>query len=214
MPPPAYLSARPASDEVFALYESLYAYERDALKPVVEHLDDGSELYRRERVTFDAGYGGERAIASVPARAATAPVPCVVVMPSGSTLLRKGSGESIRPEAYILRSGRAMLYPIFKHTFERFEHAPTYQPVETRDAVVAWRKDLGRSLDYLETRGDIDSKKLGTSATAWARRWRRSCSPWTGGSPPRRCSRRPHTFFGKLPEVNAPNFLHVSKRRC
>jgi len=212
VPPPAYLSAPPATDEVFALYASLYTYERNDLKPVVENLDDGSELYRRERVTFDAGYGGERAIAYLfLPRAATAPVPCVVVMPSGSTLLRKGSGESIRPEAYILRSGRAMLYPIFKHTFERFEHTPTYQPVETRDAVVAWRKELGRSLDYLESRADIDSKKLGyvgysmgseVAPIVLALETRFAAAALlSGGLTP---------FFGKLPEVNAPNFLpHV-----
>ena len=95
-------------------------------------------------------------------------------MPSGSTLLRKGSGESIRPATCILRSGRAMLYPIFKHTFERFEHTPTYQPVETRDAVVAWRKDLGGSLDYLEYAPTSTARSWRTSATAWARRWRQS----------------------------------------
>ena len=208
VPPPAYLSAPPVSDEVFALYDSLYAYERNDLKPVVENLDDGSELYRRERVTFDAGYGGERAIAYLfLPRAATAPVPCVVVMPSGSTLLRKGSGESIRPEAYILRSGRAMLYPIFKHTFERFEHAPTYQPVETRDAVVAWRKDLGRSLDYLESRADIDSKKLGYIGYSMGS----EVAP-IGTRPGEAVRRRgaalgrPHTVFGQAPGGERPQF--------
>jgi dienelactone hydrolase len=29
-----------------------------------------------------------------------------------------------------------------------------------RDHIIAWAKDLGRSLDYLETRRDIDSKKV------------------------------------------------------
>jgi eukaryotic-like serine/threonine-protein kinase len=208
-PPPAYLSAPPVPDEVFALYESLYAYERNDLKAVVESLNDGSELYRRERVTFDAGYGGERMIAYLfLPRAATTPVPCVVVMPSGSTILAKGSGESIRPESYILRSGRAMLYPIFKHTFERFERAPTYQPVETRDAVVAWRKDLSRSLDYLETRADIDMKKVGyvgysmgsevaPMMLALDTRFA-AAALLSGGLTP---------LLGKLPEVNAPNFL-------
>jgi serine/threonine protein kinase len=35
------------------------------------------------------------------------------------------------------RARRGPLYPIFKGTFERFERAPTYQPVEIRDSVVA-----------------------------------------------------------------------------
>ena len=190
MPPPAYLSAPPVTDEMFALYDSLYAHERNDLKPVVENLNDGSELYRRERVTFDAGYGGERMIAYLfLPRAATTPVPCVVVMPSASTLLAKGSGEvdPSRVPTFSAAAGR-LLYPIFKHTLERFEHAPTYQPVEIRDAVVAWRKDLGRSLDYLETRADIDIKKVGSVGYSMGSEVSRS-PPWRGGSPPRRCSR-------------------------
>jgi len=209
VPPPAYLSAPPASDEVFAVYEGIYAYEHNELKAVVESLDDRSELYRRERVTFDAGYGGERMIAYLfLPRTATGPIACVVVMPSGSTLLGKRPGESIRPEPYILRSGRAMLYPIFKGTFERYERSPTYQPVEIRDAAVAWRKDLSRSLDYLETRTDIDMKKVGYIGYSMGsevapillsmeRRFAAAALLSAGLTP----------MLGKLPEVNAVNFL-------
>ena len=99
----------------------------------MESLDDSSDLYRRERITFDAGYGGERMIAYLFLPRRHRAGRCVVVMPSGSTLLAQGLGESIRPEPYILRSGRAMLYPVFKHTFERYERPPSYQPVEIRD---------------------------------------------------------------------------------
>ena len=40
------------------------------------------------------------------------PYQCMVYMADGGTL-RPGSGDTIRPDSYILRSGRAMLYPIF-----------------------------------------------------------------------------------------------------
>jgi cephalosporin-C deacetylase-like acetyl esterase len=36
-----------------------------------------------------------------------------------------------------------------------------------RDHVIAWSKDLGRSIDYLETRPDIDSSKLAYEGTSW-----------------------------------------------
>jgi predicted esterase len=208
-PPPAYLAAPPVTDEVFALYQDVYGYERNELKAVVEHLDDGSELYRRERVTFDAGYGGERVIAYLfLPRDVAGPIACVVAMPSGSTLLAKRPGTSIRPEPFILRSGRAMLYPIFKGSFERYEGSPTYQPVEIRDSVVAWRKDLSRSLDYLETRSDIDMKKVGYIGYSMGsevapmllsmdRRFA-AAALLSGGLTP---------LLGKLPEVNAVNFL-------
>ena len=128
-PFPAYLTAPPAEDDVFRVYASVYAYERAELKPVVESIDDSMDLWRREKISFEAGYGGERITAHlfVPRRG-TPPFRCVVVMPSGSAL-RKDSSHSIRPESYILRSGRAMLYPVFKHTYERYTRPASDEPL-------------------------------------------------------------------------------------
>ena len=70
------------------------------------------------------------------------------------------------------------------------------------------RKDIGRSLDYLETRTDIDVKKVGyigysmgsevaPMLLALDRRFAAAALLSAGLTP----------FFGQLPEVNAPNFL-------
>jgi eukaryotic-like serine/threonine-protein kinase len=59
----------------------------------------------------------------------------------------------------IVRSGRAFLYPVYKGTYER--HAP--EPagaIGNRDLHVAWSRDLGRSIDYLESRADVDHDRL------------------------------------------------------
>ena len=61
----------------------------------------------------------------------------------------------------MIRSGRALLHPVYKGTYERRSGAPSEGgPNEQRDLVIQWSKDLGRSLDYLETRPDIDREKL------------------------------------------------------
>jgi eukaryotic-like serine/threonine-protein kinase len=36
-----------------------------------------------------------------------------------------------------------------------------------RDHVIAWSKDLGRSIDYLETRPEIDRSKLAYEGVSW-----------------------------------------------
>ena len=206
--PPAYLTARPVSEAVFQLYEGVYAYERTDLAAKVESVDESSELWRREKVSFDAGYGGERVVAYLfMPRHAAGPVACVVVVPSASQLAKRTS-SAIRPDSYILRSGRAMLYPVFKGTYERSTGASSFQPVEIRDGVVAWRKEMSRSLDYLETRKDIDLKKIGylghsmgsevaPMLLSMERRFA-AAALLSGGLTP---------SFGKLPEVNAVNFL-------
>lgn len=52
-----------------------------------------------------------------------------------------------------------MLFPVYKGTYER---GPSLGAsiLELRDLMLAWRKDLGRSLDYLETRPDIDRERI------------------------------------------------------
>jgi dienelactone hydrolase len=61
---------------------------------------------------------------------------------------------------YIVQSGRAVLYPIYKGTYERPPKSPISGPLAWRDQKIQWCKDLGRSLDYLESRPDIDRSRL------------------------------------------------------
>jgi dienelactone hydrolase len=61
---------------------------------------------------------------------------------------------------YFVQSGRALLYPIYKGTYERRSKLPLQGSLAWRDQTFQWCKDLGRSLDYLETRRDIDRSKL------------------------------------------------------
>ena len=63
---------------------------------------------------------------------------------------------------YIIRSGRALLYPVYQGTFERRVNLPPgRQSAAWRDMHVQWAKDFFRAVDYLETRKDIDMSKLG-----------------------------------------------------
>jgi predicted esterase len=59
----------------------------------------------------------------------------------------------------ILGSGRAFLYPVYKGTYER-RGADTTGPNAARDLGIAWARDFTRALDYLETRADIDARRL------------------------------------------------------
>ncbi|MGH8245068.1 MAG: protein kinase domain-containing protein [Gammaproteobacteria bacterium] len=172
---PDYYKAKPVPDEVFELYKGLYAYGKKPLNPVVESVDDGSDLWRREKIRFEAPYGNEQMIAYLfLPKQGRPPYQCVLFMGDGSTA-RPGSGEAIHPEYYVLRSGRAMLYPIYKGTLERYVRIASdrvaqrdplntwriaSEPVSQRDLLITWRKDLGSSIDYLQTRTDIDAARL------------------------------------------------------
>src|SRR5260370_36745468 len=60
----------------------------------------------------------------------------------------------------MMQSGRAVMYPVYKGSYERGTGAIWNGLSAERDVIVQWRKDLGRSIDYLETRPDIDVKRL------------------------------------------------------
>ncbi|MBE0616761.1 MAG: dienelactone hydrolase family protein, partial [Proteobacteria bacterium] len=77
--------------------------------------------------------------------------------------------------SFLVRNGRAVLYPVYKGTFDRvFPGQPgmseTHQYTEYLTHLV---KDFRRSIDYLETRPDIDSRKLAYYGMSWG--------SWLGG---------------------------------
>ncbi len=160
-----YRREEPVPDEVFAALTSVYAYDRTPVEAEVEEVDDSAPHWRLERVSFRAAYGGER----VPAylflpRDAAPPFQTVVYFPTSlaEVLPRSRGNLELRWIDFIVRSGRAILYPVYKGTYERRIQAEG-RPSEAslrRDLVVQWSKDVGRGIDYLETRPEIDSERL------------------------------------------------------
>src|ERR1700733_9373695 len=61
---------------------------------------------------------------------------------------------------YIIKSGRALIYPIYKGTNERV--GERYHPgtIEDRTQVIQRSKEVRRAVDYLESRKEIDRSKL------------------------------------------------------
>jgi dienelactone hydrolase len=71
---------------------------------------------------------------------------------------------------FLIRSGRAVMLPVYKGTHERHTGLVDDDPDTTtvyRDHVVMWSKDLRRSIDYLETRSDIDTQRIAYYGLSW-----------------------------------------------
>jgi dienelactone hydrolase len=65
---------------------------------------------------------------------------------------------------FIPASGRALVMPIWAFSYSRYEPMPsTMEAIQDRfrRAPLAWYRDLVTTLDYLKTRDDIDTDKLG-----------------------------------------------------
>jgi pimeloyl-ACP methyl ester carboxylesterase len=157
-----YSGEEPASDETFRLYQNIYSYDRTSLNAVIESVDDTPEHWRTEKISFQAAYGNERVTAYLfLPRNAVPPYQTVVHYPGGYAF-RSRSSENLSTQfvEFLLRSGHAVVYPIYKGSYERGGGLPLAGPSARRDQTVQQSRDLGRSIDYLETRPDIDRDRL------------------------------------------------------
>ncbi|NHZ73787.1 MAG: SUMF1/EgtB/PvdO family nonheme iron enzyme [Nitrospirae bacterium] len=158
-----FAGVEPVSDEAFAIYRGLFEYEPLDLEARVESVDDSSRYWRRETVSFRAAYGDERVLAHIfLPRDISPPYQTVVYSPSAVAYLHS-SIEAMRSDLafFIPRSGRALVWPAYEGTLERGGggNRPGGNRAR-RDLYIHKVNDLQRTLDYLETRDDIDSDKL------------------------------------------------------
>jgi serine/threonine protein kinase/formylglycine-generating enzyme required for sulfatase activity/cephalosporin-C deacetylase-like acetyl esterase len=170
-----YGSEKPVSDPLFQAYKDQYSYDKTPLNARVESIEQAEE-WIQQKVSFDAAYGGERVTAYLfLPKKASPPFQTVVYFPgAGAVHMRssdKGLPEYLPDFDFMIKSGRAVLFPVYKGTFERGGGPkPIYWPNTSstyRDNVIFWSKDLSRSIDYLETRRDIDSNKLAYEGYSW-----------------------------------------------
>jgi class 3 adenylate cyclase/predicted esterase len=150
----------PVSDEVFATFLARGFYTPGPLDATVEARDGSHEHWVVETVSFTAAYGAERVPAYlVLPKNASPPFQAVIYAPPGSAFVQP-SRDDLRQAVnlymrHVLRSGRAMLYPVLAGTYDRRPEAPDPE-LGTKQLY-----DVNRSLDYLESRPDIDAQRIG-----------------------------------------------------
>jgi formylglycine-generating enzyme required for sulfatase activity/dienelactone hydrolase len=150
-----------AANEVFAVIQQQYAYDRAPLHAVVE-ATERTDDWTRVTVAIDGPPGGGRLRVHLflPQRGA-APYQAIVFFPSHDAFqLRSSRDLSLRQVSFIMRSGRALLYPVYEGTYERATDE-TLTANGRRARRIAWSRQLGRGIDYLESRPDIDAARVG-----------------------------------------------------
>ena len=160
-----FSTATPARDEVFRVYRNMYAYDRQPMHADVEPVADATADWTRQKITYDATYARERvsAFLFLP-KHVRAPFQTVVFFPSARVNFLPSSANlgDLSFMDYVVKSGRAVMYPIYRGVYERQASAPVLPgPTLDREMAVDWSKDLGRAIDYLETRSDIDAAHIG-----------------------------------------------------
>jgi len=175
-----FYKEKPVSDAVFQVYREQFAYDKRDLNAHTDSKQASPGGWAQEKVSFDAAYGGERVSAYLfLPRNTPPPYQTVIYFPGSASEWQRSSGDI---ESYyefpmflsfIVKNGRAVLYPVYKGTFERGDKSTmevlefnldSHQHTEIFIQVV---KDFKRCVDYLETRPDIDGRKLAYYGMSW-----------------------------------------------
>jgi dienelactone hydrolase len=160
-----YRTAPAVSDEVFRTFKQRFSYDRTPLNARIEATDQSNVDWVAEKVTFDAGYGGERMIAylTIPKRG-TPPYQIVVAFPGLGPFQNRGGVVEYNANDFIVKSGRVVVQPVFKGSYERWDGLMGLTGEEYlrtfRERPVQWYQDLGRTLDYLSTRREFDVDRV------------------------------------------------------
>ena len=161
----------PVAQPVFEAYRGMYTYDKKPLDAKVETFED-SDDWKIERVTYAAAYGGESAISYLMLPKKGTPRYQVVIFFPGSNalLMRKFNPYSTAALDAVVKSGRAVICPVYKSTYERgdgMESDTADKSSGWRDHVIMWAKDASRALDYVETRADLDHEKVAYYGYSW-----------------------------------------------
>jgi len=172
-----FYNEKPVPDSIFQVYKDQFSYDKTDLNVLVESRDESSEDWIKEKITLDAAYGGERIIGILflPKNIAP-PYQTVIYFPEEQAIYRNSSKDLENDMefkvflSFIVKNGRAALYPVYKGTMERRDEALFLADRNSHlytEFLIKWVKDFKRCLDYLETRQDIDSNKIAYYGMSW-----------------------------------------------
>ncbi|GAF84642.1 unnamed protein product, partial [marine sediment metagenome] len=170
-----YYKEEPVSDAIFQAYKNQFLYDKTELDADLYETDESSDDWTIEKITFNAAYGNERVLAYLYLPKETSPPYQTVIHFPNANAARWTSIKDNRHIFwvldFILKNGRAVMYPVYKGTYERQDGLTSERWVSQSHAhteyLVKLVKDFSRSIDYLDTRPDIDSDKLAYLGASW-----------------------------------------------
>jgi hypothetical protein len=166
---PDYRRLQPVSDEVFEVYRNLYEFDRLSLAPVVDAVDT-SRHWIRERVSFNVAYMDDPAVVYVYLpKTGQRPLQSVVYWPGGNALrldhIDQYRGFNID---FVVRSGRALLFPVYTGTFERRLNALPDRGSNAYEAmVIEWIRQTRSAVDLVHQRYDLEDTKVAFYGWSW-----------------------------------------------
>jgi eukaryotic-like serine/threonine-protein kinase len=167
-----YAALEPVGDAAYAVLAQQLDYRATTIVPRVGTAESSNPAWTVERITLPTGYDNTSFAAQLflPTDRRP-PFGVIFYMPHSGELTAPATTQGFDPETvgipldFLLKSGWALVVVAFDGAFERQWPAERVQSMNYADGMRLrqrhWREELGRTIDYLTTREDIDAHKLG-----------------------------------------------------
>jgi TolB-like protein len=167
-----YAAMKPVGDAAYSVLAQQLDYRQTPLTPRVEAAASPNPAWTVERVTLPTGYDDTSFAVQLFLPTDRSSRPGVIFyLPHSGEFIAPNTTAEFDPAAggvpldFLLKSGWALAVVAFEGAYERQWSAERRQSMSSAERfrlrLRHWRAELGRAIDYLATREDVDAGKLG-----------------------------------------------------
>ena len=163
-----FANRAPLSDDAFAAMKFQFTTPRVAPTNVAVTSVDASQLWTAQEITLTFATQEPTTLYIVRPKVHAGPLQPVVYSGVGDCCFMKRPNrdvlEQLQIAGFVVNSGRALVLPIWAGGYERYSPAPMDRAAaldRERRVALLWQHDLSATLDYLESRSDLDMKHVG-----------------------------------------------------
>ena len=156
---------KPMSDEVFGVYSRNHEVRNTNTEVEEIYIDESHPLWIKERVRIEAGYNSEKMdILIFRPKNSFGPSDAVIFHPGANYYTTPPEIDEVNPGEFgldfLIKSGKTLVWPAWKGSLNRLPESRSGSPEDTliyfRGLNIAWVSDTSKTLDYLESRADIN----------------------------------------------------------
>ena len=158
---------KPMNDEVFKVYSRSFEVDSSKPKSKVIYVDDSHPIWIKERISIEVGYNEEMMDMLIfKPKNSFGPSSPVVIHPGSNYYSTPPEIDDINPGEFsldfLIKSGKTLVWPAWKGSLNRMPaiRSGGDRMRDFRNLYIAWVSDTDKTLDYLETRNDIDTDNI------------------------------------------------------
>ena len=158
---------KPMNDEVFKVYSRSFEVDSSKPKSKVIYVDDSHPIWIKERISIEVGYNEEMMDMLIfKPKNSFGPSSPVVIHPGSNYYSTPPEIDDINPGEFsldfLIKSGKTLVWPAWKGSLNRMPATRSGgdRMRDFRNLYIAWVSDTDKTLDYLETRNDVDTDNI------------------------------------------------------